>query len=103
MINQRGDIRHSFILWWIALFVCWQFFSFALVSAQIDSVEFGVKEINMSEFNSNLTGDNIDTGLSLIDSLVAFHLDNAFINIIFIITGAFAIWVVASVFAGVGG
>jgi len=96
-----GDIRHQFVLWWISLFVLWNIFAVMAATAQLDQQSLSpddVGSLNMSNQTASL-----ESTQSLFDQLVQFHVGNAWIDLMFGITGAFALYVIATVFFGVGG
>jgi len=98
-IGSRGDIRHEFVLWWISLFLLWNVFAVLASSAQVDSQSIS------SNISINLTNDT-DSKIevqSIFTQLADFHVNNFWVDLIFIITGTYAVYVLATLFFAIGG
>ena len=93
-------MKHEFVLWYLALIVCWGILGLLIANAQVSAYEFDL-EANLTSLNAtNDTGEmqqaSLTQGVSLIDAFVGFNTDYWYINLIFLITGPFAIWVLAA-------
>ena len=102
-ISQRGDIRHTFILFYILLFSIWGIFSALIASAQTASGTFASSTTysTSSVDNSSVQFTNYN---DFIGNLIHFHTENISIDIFLAAIGLmFGAYIGATVFFGIGG
>lgn len=102
-LNNRGDVRHTFVIAYLVIIVLWALFSVMIASAKLDADFIENNSIDYASFtlnNSSLPSaelSSVNNIWGFANAILAFHMGIWWIDAILLGIGVYFVYVLASV------